>query len=289
MESMTGYAFLEKNTDQFSFSIEIRSLNSKYLETYINLPRLLRNEENSLAGILKESFSRGKIELNIEVFDWNDNRPVSVNSDLIVRYYRELQKIHGGLGIKEPLRFEAVLRLEGVLNRERTVISPKSKKDIYAALGLAVRKTREMRRKEGRVTGQDIGNSLKVISADLAEIRRLSKGMVAAKQEHLKKRLGSLAGGEMDTQRIYSEVAILADRLDINEETVRLSDHLQKYKSVMKEDGEQVGKKLDFIAQEMFREINTIASKSNSSEIAHLTVEVKNHIDKIREQCRNIV
>jgi len=288
MESMTGYAFIEKSSDQFSFSVEIKSLNSKYLETYANIPRILRNEENDFISILKERFSRGKIELSIEIYDWTDTRPVSLNASLIKKYYQELQAIHSSLHIKEPLRFESILSLEGVLNRERSIVSKKSRKDIYTALEHVVKKTIEMRKKEGMATKKDIINSLEVIWGNAETIKNIARNFVTEKQQLLQKRINALAGGAVDDQRLMSEIAILADKLDINEETVRLNDHLQKYKAVMKDKG-QIGKKLDFIAQEMFREINTISSKSNNSEISHLAVEVKNHIDKIREQCRNVV
>ncbi|MCP4133271.1 MAG: YicC family protein [bacterium] len=288
MESMTGYAFVEKSTEQFSFSIEIKTLNSRYLETYINLPRLLRNEENALNSIMKERFSRGKVTLTIDIFDWNDTKPVSLNRELIVKYYRELQTIHKSLKIKEPLDFESVLRLDGITQRERSAISTKSLKDIYGTLDEVIKKAIDMRKKEGAATRKDITNSLTEITKSVGLIKKLSKDVVNEKKENLKRRLESLLGDSIDDVRLYSELAILADKLDINEEIVRLNDHLKKFKSVLK-DAEQIGKKIDFLAQEMFREVNTIASKSNNTEIAHITVDIKNHIDKIREQGRNVV
>ena len=288
MESMTGYAFAEKSTDQFSFSVEIKSLNSRYIETFVNLPRLLRNEEQEFLSLIKEKVSRGKIEVSVEIFDWQDAKPLSLNKELIAKYYQELEAVHKTLKIKEPLRFESVLGLEGVTNRERSGLSAKSKKDLLATVEQLIKKMIEMRKKEGAAIKKDLLLSLKVIETSSKVIEKLSKGLVQAKQENLRKRLQSLAEGNVDDQRFYSEIAILSDKLDINEELVRLRDHLKKYKAIMKEKG-QIGKKLDFVAQEMFREINTIASKSNSSEISHLVVEMKNHIDKIREHCRNVV
>ena len=108
------------------------------------------------------------------------------------------------------------------------------------------------------------------------------------KKETLKKRIEALAGAKVDDVRLYTEIAILSDKLDINEEIIRFKDHIQKFNALMKS-GDQIGKKLDFIAQEMFREVNTIGSKSNNSEIAHLVVDIKNHIEMIREHCRNVV
>jgi uncharacterized protein (TIGR00255 family) len=288
MESMTGYAFIEKSTEQFSFSVELKSLNSKYLETYVNVPRILKNEENELAALIKNNISRGKVELNLEIFDWQDAKPVSLNAELIEKYYKELQNVHSSLKIEEPLKFESILSLEGLTNRERSVISEKSRKAIYDSAAKAIKMAIDMRKKEGTVTKKDISSCIAHITETADLIKSLAKDNAKEKQQLLKNRIESLAGCPVDDTRIYAEIAVMADKLDINEEIVRLSDHLKKFKQVMKESG-QVGKKLDFLSQEMFREINTIASKSNSSEISHHVVDVKNNIDKIREQCRNIV
>ncbi len=287
MESMTGYGFIEKNSEQFSFSAELKTLNSRYLEIFITLPKILRNDENEIHGMLKQHFTRGKLELSIDIYDWVGTRSVSLNDDLIVKYYRELQKIHKRLNIKEPVDLAAILSLDGITQRERSSISEKSRKDIYAAISNVIKKTNAMRKREGEAMKKDLANSVKEISSVVDRIRGLARDQVKVKMDTLSKRLSSLAEGVVD-DRIYMEMAVLSDKLDINEEIIRLKDHLAKFKAMMKEPG-QVGRKLDFLAQELFREINTIASKSSNSEISHLTVEVKNNIDKIREQCRNIV
>jgi uncharacterized protein (TIGR00255 family) len=178
--------------------------------------------------------------------------------------------------------------LEGVTQRERSVLTAKAKKDIMKSLNMVIKKTIEMRKKEGTVIKKDILSSLYQIAKDSGKIKALSGAMLVEKKDNLKKKLISITDGMIDNSRLYSEIALLADKLDINEELVRLNDHLKKFKSLMNEK-DQMGRKLDFISQELFREINTIASKSNSSEISHLAVNVKNHIDKVREHCRNIV
>lgn len=288
MESMTGYAFVDGASEQFSYSVEIKSLNSKYLEIFINLPKILRNEENDLNQYLKKYFFRGKIELNIDIYDWTDVKPVSLNSDLIEKYYLELKKIHKKLKIAEPLKFESVLGLEGVTHRERSSLSARSKNEILKTLNIAVKKTIDMRKKEAKSISDDILKSLNEISDRVKQIKVMSKNLTVEKSELLKKRISSSAGFKVEESRILSEIAILADKLDINEEIVRLSDHFKKFNEVIKKN-DQLGKNLDFLSQEIFREINTIGSKSNSSAIAHLVVEAKNHVDKIREHCRNIV
>jgi uncharacterized protein (TIGR00255 family) len=288
MESMTGYCYIEKNTEQFSYSLEIKSLNSKYFESIINLPKTLRNEENEILSMLKRYFSRGKIVVNIDIFEWIDTRPISINADLITQYYNEIQKVHDRLMIKEPFQFDTVLQLDGITQRERSMISDKSRNEIFSQIEQAVKKTIVMRKKEGSATKKDITNSLNEITRNSVSVKTLAANIVKDKSDFLRERILSIAGDHIDETRLYTEIAILADRLDINEEVIRLTDHLKKFKSVIKEEA-QIGKKLDFIAQEMFREVNTIASKSNSSEISHIVVDMKNHIDKIREHGRNIV
>ncbi|HOP63572.1 MAG TPA: YicC family protein [Spirochaetota bacterium] len=288
MESMTGYAFVEKSSEQFSYSIEIKSLNSKYIEVFVNVPKIMRNEENELIQIIKKNFTRGKIELNIDIYDWNNIKPVSLNTELMKKYYFELEKLRNSLKMDNPLKFDSLLLLEGITQKERSVLSDKSKKDIYNSLNSVISKTLEMRKKEGGVIKKDITASLSFIAKDVSRIKVLSKKVVDEKRENLKNRLKAVTEGHIDSTRMYTEIAILADKLDINEELVRMNDHLEKLKSLMKEKG-QMGRKLDFLSQELFREINTIASKSNNSDISHMVVDIKNHIDKIREHCRNVV
>jgi len=288
MESMTGYAYLEKSISKFSFSVEIKSLNSKYSEVYINLPRTLRIEEMKINSLLKKSFERGKIELFIEIFDWQEAKPTSLNEELMKKYFKEIKKISADLGIKTECKLDSLLALDGIINRERAVIDKTSLKEIYLCIDKAIKKTLEMRVKETDSIKKDILNSIKLISDNANLIKKMSAKAVQIKQENLKKRINILAGCNVESERLYAEIAILADKLDINEELVRLNDHIDKFKNTVKKKG-QIGKILDFLSQEMFREINTVSSKSNSSEIAHASVEIKNHIDKIREHCRNIV
>jgi uncharacterized protein (TIGR00255 family) len=288
MESMTGYAFMEQSTEQFSYSVELKSLNSRYLEIYINLPKILKNEENELHNLLKGRFERGKLELTIEVFDWIATKPISINAEMINKYYYELLQIHRKLGVAEPFRFESILAMEGISHRERSVISRGSRNNMNNTIGRVIAKTIEMRRKEGSAIKKDMTTLINTITGHIHTLKHRSKDIAKEKKNLLKKRLEALLGSKIDDVRLYTEFALLADKLDINEEIIRSVDHLNKFNTLMKS-GEQIGKKLDFLAQEMFREINTIGSKSNSSEISHLVVDVKNIIEMIREHCRNVV
>lgn len=288
MDSMTGYAFLEKSTEQFSYSVELKSLNSRYLEIYVNVPKIIKNEENELHNLLKQRFGRGKLELTIDIFDWVVSKPIAINSEMIKKYYRELHRVHRELGVSEPLRFESVLKLDGISQRDRSAISRTSRSDIYATISRVVDRALEMRKKEGAAIRKDLTKLVSEIGSHTGAVKNAAKNSVKDKKEALKKRIENAAGSKVDDVRLYTEIAILADKLDINEEIIRLKDHIQKFNAMVKAGG-QIGKKLDFLAQEMFREVNTIGSKSNNAEIAHTVVDMKNHIEMIREHCRNVV
>ncbi|MGQ9842516.1 MAG: YicC/YloC family endoribonuclease [Spirochaetota bacterium] len=288
MESMTGYSFIEKSTEQFTFSIEIKTLNSKYLEVFTNIPKILKAEENIIANMLKIYFERGKVECTIDVYDWVESRPVYIDSKVLLKYYKEVQRSLTKLKLPANFSVDALLQLDGVVHKERTILSKKSKTDIYNTLLKSIELAIQMRKKEGRSIKKDIEVSLKVIANACNDIQKQAHTVVEYQFKRIKKSLESLLHSKVDENRIYTEIAILADKQDINEELSRLNNHIGKFREMIVQEG-QIGRQLDFLAQEMFREINTIGSKSNSTLIAHKVVEVKNHIDKIREQCRNIV
>lgn len=287
MESMTGYAVVEKSTEQFSFSVEIKSVNSKYVETYINLPRMMKDDEYEIELLLKKRYSRGKVELSIDIHDWLESRPVTINRELLRKYYREVATVVTELAAKERFSIDALLSLEGVVQKERSTLSEKSRADIFAGIEQAMDRHIRMRLREGAATRKDLLKSLSTLSRSLSRIEKLSRNVSRAMYEKLRASLERLMEARPEDTRLYTKITILTDKQDINEEVQRLRDHIDKFKQLADSDG-QTGKQLDFLAQEMFREINTISSKSASSEIAHLVVEIKNSIDKIREQCRNI-
>ncbi|MDA3901759.1 MAG: YicC family protein [Spirochaetes bacterium] len=288
MESMTGYASLEGKTSQFSFSIEVKTLNTKFLEVYINVPRFLRHEEATYSSAVKEYMSRGKVEVSIDVFDWSEDRQISINSDLIKSYFKQLSSAEKVLPEDRRFSLDTILSFDGVVTKGRTSLSSDSQKKIEKALHKALASAVKMRQQEGKSIERDVLGSLKAIVSNVSHISKLTKNSAAEQFNKLKDRVSSLVNADMDTQRLYTEFALITDRLDISEELSRLKDHIAKFKQTCTLN-EAIGKKLDFISQEMFREINTIASKSNRSDVAHAVVDVKNLIDKIREQCRNVV
>ena len=288
MQSMTGYSYIEDKTKQFSFSIEIKTLNTKYNECYTNVPRFLRGEESAIQTVLKKSFTRGKVELSIEVFDWILQRDVSINWEMAAAYHRELRELEKILKPSIPFSSDVIFQMEGVVNRSRTILADESRTKIFDSLDEVVRKVNLMRAKEGSALKKDIVKALKAIKTDSKQVQSLSKFDSREYYNKLKDRISAISGSIPDERRLYSEIAFYADKIDINEEICRLSDHLAKIEKLIAEE-EVVGKKLDFLAQELFREINTIGSKTASSKVSHIVVEMKNNVDRIREQARNLV
>jgi uncharacterized protein (TIGR00255 family) len=287
MESMTGYAYMEKKTAQFSFSVEIKSLNSKFLEINTYLPKLLIKNENAITELLKNKFARGKIFLTIEIFNWSENRTSSINKDLIKKVYYELKDIENELKIENFFSGDIIFSFDDIIRKTKTVISADSYEIIINTIKNAIDKNIKMRLLEGKIIKKDIQNSLNTIFNNLTAIKKAFNDVSKILFNKLKNNIEAIAKKEVDDVRLYTEIAVLVDKLDINEEIIRLNDHLKKCRLFINS-SEQIGKKLDFLAQEMFRETNTIASKANNSEISHIVVNIKNHIDKIREHSRNI-
>ncbi|MFH0974643.1 MAG: YicC/YloC family endoribonuclease [Spirochaetota bacterium] len=287
MESMTGYSYIEKKTAQFSFSVEIKSLNSKFLEINTYLPKLLSKNENAITELVKNKFTRGKIFLTIEVFNWSENKASSINKDLIKKIYYDLKDIEKELKITNFFSGDIIFSFDDIIKKTKTVLSSASYEIIINTIKNAIDKNIKMRLLEGKIIKKDVQNSLNIIQNNLSGIKKKFKDVSKILFKKLKNNIETIAGRKIDDVRVYTELAVLVDKMDINEEIVRLNDHLKKCRLLI-DSNEQIGKKLDFLAQEMFRETNTIASKANNAEISHIVVNIKNHIDKLREHSRNI-
>jgi uncharacterized protein (TIGR00255 family) len=226
--------------------------------------------------------------VNIDIYNWVNSRPVTINHDIIKKYYNALKKAEKDLGVKNSFDISVLLPMDGVIQRDRVNLSERSKRDLFKTLDRVIKMAQNMRNREGLSVKADLKKSISNISSGLKKITGLSGDSSKKLYDRLKNSIESISQKPVDDNRLYTEIAILADKIDTNEERVRLADHLNKFSRIIAEKG-QIGKQLDFLAQEMFREINTISSKCNDSRVSHIVVDMKNHIDKIREQCRNII
>jgi uncharacterized protein (TIGR00255 family) len=290
LKSMTGFGRGEGETSLGRVSIESRSVNHRYCDISIKLPRRLAVFESRIRDIVRSEVSRGKIDIALRL-DATGEGKVQLKADLHLaqQYYQALATI------REQLRLRDKITL-GMLAGAKDLIAGKEEMDdvepywheMEPILRQALRGMDDMKRSEGEVIAKDIRGRLKKITQEVDVIRQQFPSRLRAYQERLRERLlGVLSGLEVDPSRFQQEIAILAERTDITEEMVRAGSHLGQLADLM-EKGESVGRKLDFLLQEINREINTTSSKANDAEISQRTVEIKSELEKVREQVQNI-
>lgn len=288
-KSMTGYGKGEIHLDNGRITVEMRSVNHRYGEISIKLPRNLIRFENDVRKAVSERVKRGKIDVFIQMDTDAQSRPPTVNITLAKAYYREFSRLRDELGIREEVPLALVVAQKDVL----AVFEDDDREDdmlegLLAAVAGAVDSMDAMRIREGRELADDLAGR----RANLARlIDRVAARAPSVPHEYLDKLKTRLAQFKTDNfpddTRIVQEIALMADRCDITEELVRFGSHLVQFDAAL-ESVEPVGRKLDFILQEMGREVNTIGSKANDAEIAACVVELKAELEKIREQVQNI-
>jgi len=289
---MTGYARIRKSTSLGDVTYSLKSVNHRGLDLHFNLPASLDAYEPALRAVLKRRLVRGHVELRVNIASQPSNAPIAVNQELLTAYiaaFKEAAKTHR---LDSEPDLNLAFRLPGML----TDISPtdsesSAEADMVAGLEAACDQLEAFRQREGAELGTEmIRRQLSIVSAAL-DIDRTRPAAVTALQQRLNDRLADVAL-KLDPQRLAQEVALLADRSDISEEVARLKIHAAELGELLAKGGE-VGKKLDFMLQEMNRETNTILSKTSNAgepgvEITRLALHIKAEIEKIREQSLNV-
>jgi len=287
---MTGFGRGEGETSLGRVSIESRSVNHRYCDISIKLPRRLAVFESRIREIVRYEVSRGKIDVTLRL-DATGEGKVQLTADLHLarQYYQALETIREQLELRDKITL-------GMLAGTKDLITGKEEMEdvepywheMEPILKQALKAMEDMKRSEGEVIGKDIQARLKKITQEANVIRRQFPSRLQGYQERLRERLlGLLSGFEVDPSRFQQEIAILAERTDITEEMVRAESHLGQLADLM-EKGESVGRKLDFLLQEIHREINTASSKANDAEISQRAVEIKSELEKVREQVQNV-
>lgn len=290
VKSMTGYGRGEYIAEERKFTVEMKSVNHRYNDMTIKLPRTLAGLEDRIKKRIMQKVFRGKTDVYIsfETFSAAD-MDVKLNEVLAAAYLEKLRLLEKKLGLPQGRELELVARFPDVITVEK---AQQEEAVIWEALSPALEEALErfvsMRETEGETLKKDILLKGERIKALVAEVKERSPLVVVEYQEKLQNRLKDLMGGvEVDPQRIATEVAVFADKGCVDEEVTRLESHLVQLKDIL-EKGGQVGRKLDFLVQEMNRESNTIASKANDIQIVKATIELKSEIEKIREQIQNL-
>ncbi|MDR2028132.1 MAG: YicC family protein [Treponema sp.] len=284
---MTGYAYLERQDEALSLSVEIKGYNSRFLELYAYLPPYLSSLEPEIREFLGSRFRRGKIETGIRIREYNSDISVSVNRKAAELYQEAVLNLASTLGIDEKPGLGLLIGLEGVLEIEKKRDDGRYRQLIRPLLEEAADKFEAERVREGKHTETDILSHLAAIESAAAMVASHGPALEASIQENLRSRFAELLGDGIDENRILAETAVLLMKYTISEEISRLSSHLAEFRAET-ERNPSPGKKLDFLCQEINREINTIGSKTPILEVSRAVVDMKDALENIREQLRNI-
>ncbi len=290
LRSMTGFGQATLGQGKDKWIVEIRSLNHRFLEYSSRLPQALSPLENEIKNLVQSQIKRGKVSLFISLNGGESIREkVIIDEEKIDFYFRNLRKIAHRLKMDPKLSLNDLIVLPNIFLVDKTNIQiAKEWPRIRLAIRRALKKLLMMKTREGLALKKEILGRLSLITKAVQKIRKSASTVVLEYQERLKKRVSALTMGlEIDHEKLAKEVAIMADRSDITEEVVRLENHIKLFRSTL-EERDEIGKKLDFITQEMNREANTIGSKSSSFYISQEVVKIKSEIEKIREQVQNI-
>lgn len=290
IRSMTGFGKASEHNESHKIDIELKSVNHRYLDLSIKMPKRFNEFEADIRNELKKHIQRGKVDLYITYEAYESGaKKLRYNSYAVAEYMEYAKQIEQEFGLCNDLRISSMLRLPEVITAEEGGIDTEQyRKLLLEVLGAASEKFVEARRAEGENLKADMLVKLEEISYNLALIEARAPEMIREYEERLKSRLEELLSDKVfDENRVLTEVALFADRTAIDEEIVRLKSHIDAAKKELQKGG-AVGRKLDFIAQEMNRESNTILSKATGADISEKAISIKTDIEKLREQIQNI-
>ena len=290
VKSMTGYGRGEEVRGGRNITVEVRSVNNRYLDCNIKLPRLYVFAEDAIKSLVQGTISRGKVDVFVTLGPSEEGDvKVSLNRPVADGYYQALCEMRDAYGLRDDISVSLLSRFPDVFLVEKNEDDVKAvAEDICAVLSQALADFDAMRTREGEKLEQDVAQRADTIEALAGQVEERSPGIVADYRARLTARINEvLQNTQIDESRILTEAAIFADKVAVDEETVRLRSHLSQLRQMLRSEG-PVGRKLDFLIQEFNREANTIGSKCSDVETASIVVSIKGEIEKIREQIQNI-
>ncbi len=293
IESMTGFGSGECSEEGFRATAEVRSVNNRFTEISIKLPRQFTTKELDAKELIRKKIKRGKITVQIQLERGIETQaPIRVKEDMVKAYSNLLSKIRELSGIQEQVKLEHLLKFsdifEPIINESDEL--EKEWQIITQALDSALDSLREMRCKEGLELFHDFQSRIATINHLLTEIQELSINSIEETKDKLRQKVREVLEDEskLSRERLEMEVVLIADKLDITEECVRFRSHNKYFLDALENDEPDIGKKLNFLLQEQVREANTIASKSQHSDISQKIVLIKEELEKLREQVQNV-
>ncbi len=285
---MTGFGKATKEFENKTVNVEVRSLNSKNLDLSLRLSSTYRDKEHELKSEITKLLERGKVDLSVYVESKIEETPVQINTDLAKSYHTQLKQLATELNEPSTNLMAHVLKMPDVLKSERKEPNEQDWKDIQSVIFLAVEGLNNFRSDEGKSIEKDFETRLGIIADSLDKIKEHDAARIQNIRDRIKKNLEEVVGKEkVDNNRFEQELIYYIEKLDINEEKVRLKTHLDYFIKTMKEPAG--GRKLNFIGQEIGREVNTIGSKANDAEMQKLVVLMKDELEKIKEQTNNVL
>ncbi|HDX9576944.1 YicC family protein [Bacillus cytotoxicus] len=289
ISSMTGFGRAKVESDAFQITVEMKSVNHRFLEMNIRLPKQMMVFEDKIRKLIAEQVGRGRIEVSIIVEgEGLVERKLRVDWSLLEQYKLIMEEAKGKFQLQDSITLQQLIAMPEVTAIEEVEnVNETFEHSLYEAVRCAASMLKTMRDGEGERLHKDLEHRLQGINTCVRAIIPYAPSVIQKYRERLENRLKELHNQELEEQRLLTEIAVFADRCDIDEELVRLQSHLEQFQEAL-QSKEPVGRKLDFIVQEMHREINTIGSKANDLTISKYVVEMKNNLEKIREQVQNI-
>lgn len=290
IRSMTGYGSAKGQAGDLQISVEVKSVNNRYLDASVRMPRSFLFAEDAVKSAIGRHISRGKVDMFINVdSSAADDMSVKVNEALLKGYIDAINLISGKFGLENDLTAVSAGRFSDILSVEKKDLDAEEiSAGLVSVAEEALRDFDAMREREGEKLCTDVLSKLETISSLVTVVEEESPRTVEAYRNRLREKISEvLSSAGVDENRILAEAAIYADRVAVDEETVRLRSHMSQLRSMLA-GGSPIGRKIDFLIQEFNREANTIGSKCQNSDIAHVVVELKSEIEKIREQIQNI-
>ena len=287
---MTGYGVGSQENAKVKYTVEIKSLNSKFLELGIRLPKVVSDKELTLRGECSKLIERGKVNILISS-EYADQtaKASSINAELLKKYYSQLKEIATSIGEDSASLFSMALNMPEVISTNDDEVDEEEGKVLMDAFYAAIDKFNTFRADEGRILKEDLEKRVNLILSYLADVEAVEGDRIPLIRERLNQYMEDAIGKEnIDKNRFEQEIVFYIDKLDITEEKVRLRSHCNYFiKALNSEDSN--GKKLGFISQEMGREINTLGSKANNADIQQIVVRMKEELEKIKEQLLNVL
>jgi len=290
MKSMTGFAKSENNDHGINAIVEIKSVNGRYLEPSIKLPRTLSSKEIEVRDMLRKALNRGSVFVNVQVeYAEGEAKIPHINIDKAKAIHSMLQNVQKELHSNDAVSLDQLLTFsQHFIESDKDDIAELQWSVVREALTQALKSLDTVKTQEGNELSADMLMRIDTIEQSLAYVEERSKTRIPEERERLRQKLALLLDNdEIEEHRLNQEIIILADKLDVSEESVRLRSHIKYFRELLK-DSEPIGRKLNFLTQELNREINTIGSKANDADIARTVVGMKEELERIREQAQNI-